>query len=126
MKITLLNIGRTVSKELNTLIREYETRIKRFIPFESDYIILPKSAGKYKPEILKKMEGDLILKKLSKTDYIILLDEKGKQFKSVDFARFLQDLMNKGTGNLYFLPGVLTDSLMMYTKRHKKNFHFLP
>lgn len=105
MKITLLNIGKTNPDELNYLIQDYEIRLKRFISYESECIILPKNTGKFKPDILKKAEGDVILKKLSKADYIVLLDEKGKQLNSIEFARFLQELMNKGAGSLYFITG---------------------
>lgn len=105
MNISLLNVGKTDSKELEVLIEDYTKRINRFVTFKYDFIITPKNIGKYKPEQVKIIEGDLILKRFSNSDYIILLDEKGKSFTSVEYSNFIQKTMNKGFRNIVFVTG---------------------
>jgi 23S rRNA (pseudouridine1915-N3)-methyltransferase len=105
MKIYFVNIGKTDSKELDSLIKKYELRLKKFLPFELDYIQIPKYTGKLKSNDLKSLEGMAILKKIEQADYVILLDEKGKQFSSNDFAQFLQRKMNTGIKSLMFISG---------------------
>ncbi len=105
MKITLLNVGKTESKCLNELIDDYIVRINRFVGFKFEFIQAPKNIGKLKPEQVKKLEGELILKKSMPADYIILLDEGGKQFNSVGFSEFMQKKMNRGIGHLLFVTG---------------------
>lgn len=105
MKITLLNIGKTESEQLEGLIVEYVRRVNRFVPFQSEYIMQPKNIGKMKPEQLKQVEGELILKKCAGADYIVLLDEKGKQYSSETFSKQLQKNMNKGFKNIFFVTG---------------------
>lgn len=105
MKITLLNVGKTDSKALETLNAEYIKRINRFIAFEHKFVIPPKNISKYKPEQVKKLEGELILKNSTEADLIILLDEKGAEYTSVEFSGFIQKIMNRGIRSVYFVTG---------------------
>ncbi len=105
MKIYFVNVGKTDSKELDSLIKKYELRLKKFLPFELDYVQTPKNSGRLKTSDLKSVEGAAILKKIAQADYVILLDEKGKQFNSNDFAQFLQHKMNAGIKSLMFISG---------------------
>jgi len=103
VKIVFLNIGLTDSKNLLTLVNDYESRIIRFVNFQIEYIVPPRSFGKLKPTALKRAEGELILKKIESGSRVILLDEAGKQFSSQEFAHYLQrELMNK---TIYFVTG---------------------
>jgi len=105
MKIKLLAIGRTDDKNLQVLIATYEKRLKHYIKFESEFIPDIKNVKNLSKKEQKEKEGELILKKLSPTDQIILLDEKGKEFSSVEFSKFLQKKMNSGIKQLVLVIG---------------------
>ena len=105
MKIKLLAIGRTDDKNLQVLIATYEKRLKHYIKFESEFIPDIKNVKNLSKKEQKEKEGELILKKISPTDQIILLDEKGKEFSSVEFSKFLQKKMNSGIKQLVLVIG---------------------
>ncbi len=105
MKIKLLVIGKTDDKNLLSLIQIYEQRLKHYIKFEIDIIPDIKNAKNLSEEQQKEKEGDLILNKIATTDNLILLDEKGYQFRSVEFSRFLQKKMNSGIKQLVLVIG---------------------
>ena len=105
MKITVILVGKTQSKELKILMEEYEKRLKRYI--QVNWIELPdyKNRGKVTADELKKIEGQLILSKLSGGDELYLFDEKGEEFTSVGFSKFFRKKMNSGVRNLVFVVG---------------------
>ena len=105
MKIKLIVVGKTNSTYLLEGEREYEKRLKHYTKFEE--IIIPdiKQSGKLSENKLKKKEGQLILGKLENSDHVILLDDKGKSYSSIDFANFLQQKMNSGLKSLIFVIG---------------------
>tara|TARA_R110000744_G_scaffold6795_1_gene23523 strand:+ start:523 stop:996 length:474 start_codon:yes stop_codon:yes gene_type:complete len=105
MTIKLLAIGKTDSSELQELIDVYEKRLQHYINFEIENIPDLKKTKNLSEEQQKNKEGELILKKLSPTDVLILFDEKGKQFTSVEFSQYLQKKMNSGIKQLVFLIG---------------------
>ena len=105
MTIKLLTIGKTDNKALQQLIAEYDKRLKHYIKFELDYIPDIKNSKNLSERQQKEKEGELILKKLSATDQLILLDEKGTEFSSVDFSGYLQKKMNSGIKQLVFVIG---------------------
>lgn len=104
MKITLITVGKTASKEVKTIFDDYAKRIGRYTKFEE--VTLDNSALKI-PDVIKvkQKEGELILKKLSATDYVILLDENGKEYTSVNFAAMLESLFNQSHKNICFVVG---------------------
>ncbi|WP_435314995.1 23S rRNA (pseudouridine(1915)-N(3))-methyltransferase RlmH, partial [Cellulophaga fucicola] len=105
MTIKLLAIGKTDNKNLQALIAEYEKRLGHYIKFDLDIIPDIKNVKNLSEAQQKEKEGELILKKLSPTDVLILLDENGKQFTSVDFSDYLQKKMNAGIKQLVFVIG---------------------
>ncbi len=105
MKVVFLNVGKTGSNELKRLIEDYEKRLSKYIPFEIQYTQVIKNAGKLKPFELKKLEGEFLLRKMVDADFIILLDEKGIEYTSGEFAQFLQGQMNKGLKKIMFITG---------------------
>ncbi|WP_425628817.1 23S rRNA (pseudouridine(1915)-N(3))-methyltransferase RlmH [Cellulophaga lytica] len=105
MTIKLLAIGKTDNKNLQALIAEYEKRLGHYIKFNLDIIPDIKNVKNLSEAQQKEKEGELILKKLSTTDVLILLDENGKQFTSVDFSDYLQKKMNAGIKQLVFVIG---------------------
>jgi 23S rRNA (pseudouridine1915-N3)-methyltransferase len=105
MNIQLLAIGRTDDKQLQQLIDQYVKRLSHYIKFDLEIIPDLKNTKNLSEAQQKEKEGELILKKLSPSDVLILLDENGKQFSSVDFSNYLQKRMNSGIKTLVFVIG---------------------
>ena len=105
MTITLLAIGKTDNSELNSLINDYTKRLGHYIKFKLEIIPDLKKVKNLSEAQQKEKEGDLILKQTTKSDILILLDENGKQFTSVDFSKYLQKHMNSGIKNLILVIG---------------------
>ena len=105
MKIKLFAIGKTDDKNLQILINTYQNRLKHYINFELEIIPDIKNVKNLSEVQQKEKEGELISKKLTPTDTLILLDEKGKEFRSLDFSRYLQKKMNSGIKQLVFVIG---------------------
>jgi 23S rRNA (pseudouridine1915-N3)-methyltransferase len=105
MKISFILSGKTTVAYLREGISVYEKRIKRYLPFET--IIIPdlKNLKNLDVSQIKEKEADLQMKYLENSDYIVLLDEHGKEFRSVDFANFLQLRMNSSVKNMVFMIG---------------------
>jgi 23S rRNA (pseudouridine1915-N3)-methyltransferase len=105
MNIKVLAIGKTDNKNLQALIEEYTKRLGFYIKFDLDIIPDIKNAKNLSESEQKIKEGQLILNKLSPTDYLILLDENGKEFSSIGFSEFLQKKMNSGLKTIVFVIG---------------------
>lgn len=105
MKIKLLTIGKTDNAALAQLIKTYEVRLKHYIQFSIEIIPDLKNTKNFSEEIQKEKEGDLILSKISTTDRMVLLDENGTSFDSIEFSKFLQKQMNSGIKQLVFVIG---------------------
>ncbi len=105
MKITLFAIGKTDNKLLQTLIEEYSKRLGFYISFEMELIPDIKNSKNLSETLQKQMEGDEILKRITASDVLVLLDEKGKNYSSEGFSEFLQKKMNSGLKNLVFVIG---------------------
>tara|TARA_B110000459_G_scaffold184010_1_gene213410 strand:+ start:142 stop:615 length:474 start_codon:yes stop_codon:yes gene_type:complete len=105
MKIKLLAIGKTDSKDLQALIEEYSKRLGFYVSFNFEIIPDIKNAKNLSEKQQKIAEGNELLKRIEKSDTIIILDEKGNTFSSVQFSEFLQKKMNSGLKNLIFIIG---------------------
>ena len=105
MNIKLLAIGKTDDKALQTLIEDYSKRLSFYIKFELEIIPDIKNVKNLSENQQKEKEGELILSKLTLTDHLILLDENGTTFSSVDFSEYLQKKMNSGAKTLVFVIG---------------------
>jgi 23S rRNA (pseudouridine1915-N3)-methyltransferase len=105
MKIKLLVVGKTEHKGLQAMILEYQKRLKHYIKFELEVIPALKATKNMSVAEQQEKEGEAILARISSSDMMFLLDEQGKQYASVDFANYLQKLMNAGTRQLVFVVG---------------------
>ena len=105
MKINLLCIGKTDDKEIKNLINYYLTRLPRHWNFEITEIPDVKNARNLTPDLLKKEEAKLFLNQIENTDLVVLLDEKGKQFASREFAQKLDSYQNNSIKKICFLVG---------------------
>tara|TARA_B100000678_G_scaffold151519_1_gene126487 strand:- start:4667 stop:5140 length:474 start_codon:yes stop_codon:yes gene_type:complete len=105
MTIKLLCIGKTDSKELQKLIEVYLKRLQFYTKFEIDVIPDLKKARNLDENQQQTKEGELILNKTQTSDFVVLLDENGKQFSSEAFSEYLQKRMNSGLKQLIFVIG---------------------
>jgi 23S rRNA (pseudouridine1915-N3)-methyltransferase len=105
MQIKLLALGKTDNKAIQDLIDDYSSRLGHYIRFELEVIPDLKQSKSLSETLQKEKEGELILKKLSSSDELILLDERGKTFSSLEFSDYLQKKMNSGLKQLVFLIG---------------------
>ena len=105
MKIKLLAIGKTDNKNLIALIDEYQNRLKHYIKFEMEIIPDIKNVKNLSEIQQKEKEGTLILSILQKTDQLVLLDDKGSDFTSIQFSQYLQKKMNSGIKQLVLVIG---------------------
>ena len=105
MKIKLLTIGKTDSRPLQQLIDEYCKRLGFYIHFNMDIIPDIKNTKNLTTKQQKIAEGKELLKKIEKSDAVILLDENGKLYNSIQFSAFLQKKMNSGLKKIVFVIG---------------------
>ena len=105
MKFTLLVVGRTVDKHFTALISEYTGRVSHYVPFDMEVIPELKNTKSLSVQQQKDKEGELILKSLQPTDMVVLLDEHGQEFRSVDFARWIERKMQTLQKRLVFVVG---------------------
>jgi len=104
MKVKLIVIGKTNSHYLIEGEKNYEKRLKHYCKFSELILKAVKNGSKLSKNELKDKEGKLILKKLNTDDDIILLDENGGSFSSLNFSQFLEKKMNS-TKTLVFIVG---------------------
>lgn len=105
MIIQILTVGKTDRPELRELVAMYEQRLQHYVRFELAEIPDLKQTRNMKPEQVREKEGHAIIKQLKPTDVLVLLDEKGKSFTSVEFSEYLQQHMNSGVKRLIFCIG---------------------
>lgn len=105
MKITLLTVGKTDRDWVRQGLDIYVSRLKHYIPFNIVEIPELKNVSALSREQIKAKEGELIMKNLRPVDDVILLDEKGKEYSSVEFARVLQDKISYTGKDIVFVIG---------------------
>ena len=105
MKIQIWSIGKVHDKALKTSIDDFTKRCNNYFPVEWNIIPVPRNAGMMSEMDLKKKEAELILQWIEKKDYLVALDERGKQFSSESLAGFVQSRANESTRRLVFLIG---------------------
>ncbi|MFN8273452.1 MAG: 23S rRNA (pseudouridine(1915)-N(3))-methyltransferase RlmH [Flavobacteriaceae bacterium] len=105
MNIKLLAIGKTDQNHLQTLIDDYAKRLSHYIKFDLEVIPDIKNVKNLSEQQQKEKEGELILTKIGSSDQMVLLDENGKSFSSVEFSTELQKKMNSGIKTLVFVIG---------------------
>ncbi|MFT4855833.1 MAG: 23S rRNA (pseudouridine1915-N3)-methyltransferase [Algoriphagus sp.] len=105
MQIKLLTVGKTDNPAIQQLVEEYAGRLTHYIRFELEVIPDLRNTKSLSELIQKEKEGDLILKKIQSSDELILLDERGKSFGSMEFSELVQKKMNSGLKQLVFVIG---------------------
>ncbi|MDG2060165.1 MAG: 23S rRNA (pseudouridine(1915)-N(3))-methyltransferase RlmH [Flavobacteriales bacterium] len=105
MKIVLVVVGKTNEKYLTEGISDYQKRLNHYTNFEIVEISNIKNAKNFSEKELIKKEGEMILKQINTSDYLVLLDDKGNVFSSPSFAEKLQQWMISGKKRLVFVVG---------------------
>jgi len=105
MKIVLVVLGKTNEKYLIEGISDYQKRLKHYINFEIVEILNIKNVKNFSEKQLIRKEGEMILKQINTSDYLVLLDDQGNDFSSPSFAEKLQQWMISGKKRLVFVVG---------------------
>ena len=105
MNLSLLTVGKTDIQWVKEGLDVYVSRLRHYVPFPVTEIPELKKVSALTEAQIKEREGELILKQVGPADILILLDERGIQQRSVEFARWLEKQLNQGARNLFFVIG---------------------
>ena len=120
MKIQLFLTGKTTDARLFSLIEDYQQRLKHYVPFE--LVVIPdiKNAKSLSQDQLKTAEGEAILSRLMPAMDVLLLDEHGREFRSIEYAEFLQKKMASGKDLALVIGGAYGFSEAVYQRANGK------
>lgn len=105
MKLKIIFVGKTEADYLNTACNIFENRVKNYLPLETIVIPALKNTKSLNTEQQKEKEGKLIISKLDSSDFVVLLDENGKEYTSMQWANYFQSKMNSGIKTLCLIVG---------------------
>ena len=121
MKITLLTVGKTDKDWVKAGLDIYVSRLKHYIPFSIVEIPELKNVSALTKDQIKTREGELILKNVRPTDDLILMDERGKQYTSVELSKVLQDKISYiGKDIVFVIGGAYGFSEAVYNRADSK------
>lgn len=120
MKTELLLVGKTVNKHFIAGINDYVERTNHYMPFNITVIPELKNTKALTEEQQKEREGDLILQKLQSSDTVVLLDEHGKELRSIEFADWLQRKQNTTRRLVFIIGGPYGFSKAVYERANEK------
>lgn len=120
MKIELIQVGKTVNKIFVEGINEYLGRIKHYVPFNITTIPEIKNTKSLSESQQKTLEGTLILKQLQAQDTVVLLDEHGKEFRSLEFAAWLEKQQQVARRLVFVIGGPYGFSDDVYERANSK------
>ena len=105
MNIELIVVGKTDMKEVEALVTMYTKRLNHYVKFAITTLADVRNTRKLSEAEQKRLEGEQILKLISDSDHLMLLDEHGAELRSIEFADMLQRRMSAGTKRLVFVIG---------------------
>lgn len=105
MNIELIVIGKTDQQEVASLVEQYAKRVNHYCKFTVTTIADVKNTRNMAPSRQKQLEGEMILRLISDGDWLVLMDEKGRQFTSMEYADWLQKRMLSGVKRLAIVIG---------------------
>ena len=120
MKITLLVVGKTTDSHIEALIQEYQKRLTHYLPFTLQVIPELKNTTALTSEQQKQAEGELILRTITPATDLILLDEHGKEYRSIEFADYIQKRMSSGRDVVFVVGGPYGFSEAVYQRANGK------
>ncbi len=116
MKVKLILIGKTVNKHFEACIDDYRARLAHYLQFEIRVLPAPKNTKALSEDQQKEMEGRSIINSLKTSDYVVLLDERGKEYRSVEFASWLGKKMNAARNLVLVIGGPYGFSKQVYDR----------
>lgn len=120
MKISFLLIGKTTDNRIASLIEEYQKRLKHYVPFSIEVLPELKNAKSLSEAQQKSAEGEMIVRAVPATAEMILLDEHGKEFRSMEFSEYLQKKMSAGRDIVFVVGGPFGFSETVYARANGK------
>lgn len=127
MKTILIQVGKTVNKHFVAGINDYVERIGHYMPFEvvtipelKKTMVRSNRPKNLSEEQQKQTEGELILKQLQPSDTVVLLDEHGKEYRSVEFARWLEQKRNTARRLVFIIGGPYGFSKDVYARANEQ------
>ena len=120
MKTILILVGKTTDKHFQAGINDYVDRIGHYMPFELLTIPELKGTKNLSEKEQKDREGELILKTFQPGDYIVLLDEHGKEFRSIELARWLEQKRNTARRLVFIIGGPYGFSPSVYARANEQ------
>ena len=120
MKTELILVGKTVNKHFNAGINDYVERIGHYMPFSIITIPELKNTKNLSESQQKDREGELILKQIQSTDTVVLLDEHGKEFRSIEFGDWIQKKQNTARRLIFVIGGPYGFSNDVYERANEK------
>lgn len=120
MKTTLILVGKTNGKLYNAAIDDYEQRISHYMPFSIKVLPELRSTKSLTEEQQKSKEGEMILKNISPSDTVVLLDEHGGEYRSIEYARWLEKKRNGGRNLVFVIGGPYGFSDAVYGRANEK------
>lgn len=105
MNIELVVVGKTDMKEVEALVMQYTKRLNHYVKFAITTIADVRNTKKLSETEQKRLEGEAIMRVITDSDFVMLLDEHGAELRSIEFADLLQRRMLAGTKRLIFVIG---------------------
>ena len=105
MQIELIVVGKTDSKEVTALVEMYQKRVNHYCRFAITTLPDLRNTKNLSPQQQNQSEGERILAQLTESDYVVLLDERGAEFRSVEFSEWIRKRMLRGLKRLIFVIG---------------------
>ena len=105
MQIELIVIGKTDSKEIESLVALYARRVNRYCKFGITVLPDVRNTRSLTVKQQRTAEGEALVRQFSEGDFVALLDERGEELRSVEFALWLQKRLNSGTKRLVVVIG---------------------
>ena len=116
MRICLLTVGKTDSGWVREGLEIYSSRLSRYVPFCVSEIPELKNASSLSKSQVKEKEGELILSRVTPKDTVILLDEKGKEYSSTEFAKEVSKITAGGKNVVFVIGGAYGFSDAVYAR----------
>lgn len=120
MKTILILVGKTINKHFVAGIEDYADRISHYIPFEIVTIPELRNTKNLSEDQQKTSEGELILRQIQPSDTVVLLDEHGKEFRSIEYARWLQQRQQTARRLVFVIGGPYGFSDAVYSRANEK------
>ena len=120
MRITLLQTGKTRDRFIIEGVEEFRKRVVRYVPFVIETVPDLRNSRNMSTKEVQEKEGGMILKRIKAGDYLILLDERGKEFHSIGFAEHLNKLEGRVNHVIFVIGGPYGFSEAVYSRANEK------